>query len=312
MNETSKELVTVEDEGPKLGIFDDIPSDEYHFGKGISKSGLDIINRSPAHYITNKQHPRPPTDALDIGRAFHSLVLEPDVFSLEFICEPDDAPRRPTQPQLDAVKKSDKARASIEYWQHWDAENIGKTVIKSKPGANKFWKPGDWATIHNMRDAIMSHPMASILCNHDDGKAEQTIYWIDELTFKLCKCRPDFDNQAHNVIVDLKSTLDASYTEFAKSVGKWRYQVQDSFYTDGMRSAGRKIAAFVFIAVEKDPPYGVGVYVLDAEDKRIGRTMYQNDLDVYKTCHDADEWPCYSTDIRNLETPPWTKRGKIS
>ena len=301
-----------DDTGPKLGIFSDVPNEEYHFGKGISKSGLDLINRSPAHYITNKKHPRPPTDALDIGRAFHCLVLEPHVFDEEFVCEPSDAPRRPTSAQLDAKKKSDKALISINYWDAWEKENINKTVITNKPGKNAFWKPGDWATIHNMRDAILAHPTASILLNPDDGEAELTCYWIDPMTYKLCKCRPDFYNQAHNVIVDLKSTIDASYTEFAKSVGKYRYNVQDSFYTDGAKSAGMKVDAFVFVAVEKEPPYGVGIYILDKEDKRIGRTMYENDLDAYKQCHDNDEWPCYSTDIRNLETPPWAKRGNIS
>ncbi|MBT3042233.1 MAG: PD-(D/E)XK nuclease-like domain-containing protein [Candidatus Thiodiazotropha sp. (ex Codakia orbicularis)] len=309
MNSPAEKL---QDDGPRLGLFDDIPNAEYHGGPGISKSGLDLINQSPLHYITNKRHPKPSTPAMVIGSAFHALVLEPDLFEKEYTLPPQGAPKRPTATQLNAKNPSAAAMKSIAYWEQWDAENEGKIIIENKTGDDPFWQPGDWDRLHHMRDAILEHPYASILLDPDQGKAEQSVYWIDERTKKLCKCRPDFINDAHNVAIDLKSTNDASYTEFAKSSAKFRYHVQDPFYRDGLSKIGHPVRAFIFVAVEKQPPWGIGIYKLSPEERRIGRIEYQRNLDIYAECHQADEWPCYPTILRDLVLPPWGLRGRVS
>ncbi|MEW8025508.1 MAG: PD-(D/E)XK nuclease-like domain-containing protein [Candidatus Thiodiazotropha endolucinida] len=309
----------MQDDGPRLGLFDDISNAEYHGGPGISKSGLDLINQSPLHYITNKRHP-PMTElarnrragCLKFGSGLHALVLEPDVFEKEFVLLPTNAPLRPTDRQINAKKQSESTLISIAFWEKWDDENGHKTAISNKPGDDPFWKPGDWDQLHYMRDAILEHPYASILLDPDQGKAEQSVYWIDERTKKLCKCRPDFINDAHNVAVDLKSTNDASYTDFAKSSAKFRYHVQDPFYRDGLSKIGHPVRAFIFVAVEKQPPWGIGIYKLSPEERRIGRIEYQRNLDIYAECHQADEWPCYPTILRDLVLPHWGLRGRVS
>ena len=59
------------------GLHDDIPAARYHRGMGISKSGLDLIHRSPALFDLARQSPRPSTPAQALGTAVHLLVLEP-------------------------------------------------------------------------------------------------------------------------------------------------------------------------------------------------------------------------------------------
>lgn len=301
-----------EKSGPKLGIFTDISNMEYHGGPGISKSGLDLINLSPLHYITNKRHPKSSTEAMFFGTAFHTIVLEPDVFNAEYVKTPDAAPKRPTSAQLNAKKQSAAAIKSITYWEKFDTDNTGKIIITNKAGDDPFWKPGMWDQLHLMRDAILAHPVASILLDLDQGVAEQSVYWIDKETGKLCKCRPDFVNDVHNIAIDLKSALDASFTGFAKSCANFRYHVQSPFYLDGLYNAGRKIDSFVFVAVEKSPPWAVGIYVLDKEAIRIGRIQYQRDLEVYAQCHKEQVWPSYPEEIRDLVLPAWGLRGHIS
>ncbi len=298
---------------PKLGIHDDISNEDYHHGPGISKSGLDLIDRSPAHYQAHKQHPKPSTPAMAIGTALHCLVLEPDKFDKEFVKFPDDAPKRPTVAQFNAKKSSIETLKAIDFWENFAIKNEGKTVITGyKSGDDKFWKPGDWGTIHRMRDAVMSHSIASALLDYGMGKAEQTVYWVDQETKKLCKCRPDFLNETHNIAIDLKTTEDASYSEFARSVLKYRYHVQNAFYVDGLREAGRPVDAFVFIAVEKQPPYAVGVYVLDSEARRVGKIQYRENLYTFAQCMERNEWPAYPSELRDLELPKWGMQGKIS
>lgn len=298
--------------GPDVGIFDGIPNETYHRGPGISKSGLDDINVSPLHYITKRRHPKPPTADMWIGTAFHMLVLEPDIFERDYILLPADAPPRPTKRQLDAKNPSSAAMLSIAYWESWDAENSDKIPVSNKPGADPFWSPGEWDRLHYMRDAIASHPIASILLDPDQIKAEQSCIWVDPETRKLCKCRPDAINEAHNLAVDLKSTADASYTEFAKSCAKWRYHVQAAWYSDGLIEVNRPISAFIFVAVEKTPPWGVGIYVLNREARRAGRLEYRRNLETYAQCHRADEWPSYPPEIREIDLPRWGLSARIS
>lgn len=312
MNELQK------DDGPKLGIFDDISNEDYHRGPGISKSGLDLINHSPLHYKTVKAHPKKATPAMFIGTAFHSLVLEPDQFDKEFMLMPNDAPKKPTLAQLNAKKPSPASLGAMAWWEEFNENTKGKTVISNKPGADPFWSPGDWDRLHFMADAVKNDPIASIIINLDEGRAENSVYWIDSEHKKLCKCRPDFINDSHNVAVDLKSADDASYTGFGKSAASYRYHVQDSFYRDGLYAVGQGVQSFVFVVVEKSPPYAVACYILDKEAQRIGRTQYRNNLWTFAECYRRDEWPAYPGDsllepsIRNLEIAPWGLRGSIS
>jgi exodeoxyribonuclease VIII len=68
------------------GIYDGISNDAYHGGAGISKSGLDILHKSPAHlkaardYVGEKRE----TKAMFKGKALHALVLEPAAFVREY------------------------------------------------------------------------------------------------------------------------------------------------------------------------------------------------------------------------------------
>lgn len=71
------------------GIYPDIPNSDYHKGPGISKSGLDLIAKSPAHYYhaVNAANDNEPTAAQALGTAFHTLLLEPEVFKKEYVVE---------------------------------------------------------------------------------------------------------------------------------------------------------------------------------------------------------------------------------
>lgn len=64
------------------GIYDNISNEDYHRGEGISKSGLDLIAKSPAHYkaVIDGITVREPTEAQSLGTLFHEMLLEPDLF----------------------------------------------------------------------------------------------------------------------------------------------------------------------------------------------------------------------------------------
>lgn len=272
----------------KPGVYDGISNAEYHGGPGISKSGLDLLARSPMHlkWAMGTANGNPPTAAQKIGTAAHALILEPEVFTQEYA----------VAPQVDRRTKAGK-----EAWASFQAENEGRELLTQD----------EWDQLHAMRDAVMAHPVASKLLTGAPGKAEQSVYWQDQVTGELCRCRPDFWRQ-DGILVDLKSTDDAGLESFSKSLANWRYHVQHPFYLDGcchaIEQAGLDLVKpnhFLFLVVEKRAPYGVAVYQLDQESIDLGREQYRRDLDLYHQCRQTDEWPGYGNRIQQIGVPQW-------
>lgn len=177
----------------------------------------------------------------------------------------------------------------------WTEANQHRTVLSQET----------WDQLMAMREAVMNHPAARALLTAKPGVAERSVYWIDASTGELCRCRPDFWRE-DDIVVDVKTTDDASPEGFAKSIANWRYDVQDPFYRDGIKAAtGRSLKGFVFLAVEKKAPHAVGVYVLDAESVELGRLQYRADLDRYAECKAANQWPGYGDKIQTISLPKW-------
>lgn len=370
------------------GVYAGIPNAEYHGGLGISKSGLDIIARSPMHYQFSRQaaNDSEPTAAMRIGTAAHDLILEPEEFWNRYAIPLDPAdfpdaihsrdvlvemvealnadrlPKLATggskQDLIDRIHDVEPALYPVDVLNDMKAGDLKAVIgdlnasrqgLLSTRGSMKdlaqiladhgqpveLWSDlvamnaatndgkqiitaDEHAQLEGMRDAVMAHPAAHQLLTGCAGAAELSAYWKDPETGALCRCRPDFW-RTDGVLVDLKTTDDASPDGFAMSVQKFRYHVQASFYLDGCRQAiehgGEDLpikpgapTAFVFIAVEKKPPHAVAVYALDFDSLEIGREEYQRDLQTYAECTAADSWPAYGDQIQRLGLPEWRLR----
>ncbi len=83
-----------------------LPNSDYHGGGLVTKSKLDLVDRSPAHLKYQLDNPREETKALRIGKALHCAVLEPEVFMNEYFREfnPDAYPNAlKTKAEIQAV-----------------------------------------------------------------------------------------------------------------------------------------------------------------------------------------------------------------
>lgn len=266
---------------------------EYHGNTShISKSGMDLIAKSPAHYyaayIDPDRKQRTETEAMKTGTLFHTAILEPEKMS-------DYAVFNDFQIITEIGGGNPRATSRYKEWKSvFMAENAGKTFISADELEN----------VKRMAEAVQKHPAACELIT--DLVVEKSIFWTDPVTGAPCKCRPDGVKSAGDIMIDLKSTEDASPEGFAKSVWNYRYHVQAPFYMDGFEEAtGIAPDWFIFIAVEKSPPYSVCVYFTPAEILELGREEYRRNLADYMEAKRTGVWKGYSDIIEPLRLPGW-------
>ena len=260
---------------------------EYHRHAAVSASHLKEIERSPQHYYARFVDPNriepTPTPAMQLGTAVHAQILELNRFDEIVAVAPDGIDRR--------------TKAGKESWAAFESEAKGKVVINRD----------DAAIVSAMGRAVFSHPAAAMLLAFK-GKAETSWFWTDEKTGLECKCRPDWLLDDGSVIVDLKTTEDASPRGFQRSVAQYAYHQQAAWYLHGLEQAsGICPAQFVFVAVEKKPPYAVGVYAADAEMIKAGWEAAERNLERIAECRAANHWPGYGEDIQPISLPPWMR-----
>jgi len=254
---------------------------DYHADPAISASHLKAINTSPLHYWARYLDPNrvapEPSPAMKLGTLVHCLVLEPEELPHRYRRVPDGIDRR---------TKDGK--------QQWaELEATGLELIKA----------ADWDAANAMADSVHRHPAAAQLLQRAGGMAELSFWWDDSSTGLRCKCRPDwFTDQ----VVDLKTTADASPAGFARSVANFGYHVQAAHYL-----AGTGVERFSFVAVEKQPPYAVAVYQLDAAAMAIGDALRLDALNRIVQCRKADQWPGYGDDEQVISLPKWASPADL-
>ena len=257
---------------------------DYHAHPAVSKSHLDLIARSPLHYWARYVDPArvapEPTPQMRLGTALHTHVLELSRWDEEIA----------VAPPMDRRTKVGK-----ESWAAFESDAAGKTVITGD----------DAAQVMAMGRAVLRHPAAAMLLGLP-GKAETTHMWTDATYGVECKCRPDWLTDDGSIVVDLKTTKDASPRGFKQSIANFSYQKQAAWYLHGLEQAtGKRPDQFIFICVESTAPYAVAVYAADAEMIERGHDQAMRDLAKLAVCKAADHWPSYSEQIETISLPGW-------
>lgn len=254
------------------GVYD-ISNDEYQSSPGISRTGIMTLRKSALHYyhryLNQTTEAKEQTKALYFGSALHTYILENDKFDKEyFISE-----KNPYHGSSTAGKEF-KADMLIR--------SRGKILIERD----------DVDIIKSMSSSLFSDSQVAGLLT--GAKYERSIYWIDPDTGILCKCRPDIWHS--NMIGDLKTAVDASPYEFQHDIYRYGYHIQAAMIQDAIRIVlNHEMLDFIYIVVEKTPPYAVAVYILDQESINKGREEYKYRLAQYKDCLETNNWPGYQT-----------------
>lgn len=256
---------------------------EYNQADGIRRSALWKLMKSPAHFKWELDHPPEQTPALVFGSAVHCAVLTPEAFESQFWIA-----------DMDGRTKEGKAAKQA-------AMDAGKAILTSEQATAVF----------GIASAINEDAFARRLLT---GQHEVPYYWVDDMTGEACKCRTDSetDIEGQHYIIDLKTCQDASTEGFMRDALKYGYHVQAAMYAEGVRANTGKESAFVFVAVEKDPPYAINILQCDEAFMLHGMDEYRFLMGLFHECKTKDVWPAYcglDGGINTLDLPAWIKKG---
>ncbi len=254
----------------------ELTREEYIHYKAFSYSSLSQFKRSPEHYKYYKDFGSPDQKYFAFGRAFHTLVLEPDKFKDEI--EIFDSALRPDQ------SKGMTAKANKE-WKNLLielAKENKKTIISTD----------EHETIKNMAEKVLSNPVSAELLNYSRAKIEVAKTW--SLGKSKCKSLEDISSEEFGA--DLKTTNNADPDIFMYSILKFNYYIQAGMYMDGYFNghAGYNFdREFFFINVEKEAPYGVSVIRLTKEYLLKGIEEYRDLVIQAQSCIDLGLFESY-------------------
>ena len=269
---------------PETGAHFNVDFDVYRFWACHNNSSLSPFLRSPAHYQAELAKSRKETPALRIGRLIHQAVLEPMTL-MNVVVMPDFTP------QLQKSYTRPKASKEWKDLEHdWRESNPDAEVVTQE----------ERDVIEGATAAVLKNQRAA---DYLAGTSpEVSVCWDSNPSGLKCKARIDALHVSKRVLVDLKTTEDAS--DFERSIAKYRYHRQAAFYMDGAAAVGLEPLEFVFIAVEKTAPFGVRSAVMSGAAIEVGREEYQEILQGIARCEQTNTWPGYE-DPFEWSIPDW-------
>jgi hypothetical protein len=258
-----------------------ISAEIYHASDAVSNSRLKWIAhpKTPAHYKAkwiDKLIPDEESDALRIGSLTHRSILEPETMEGSFHVRPEG---------LTFSTKEGKA---------WRDSHQDRPILSAEESI----------AIRSMRESVWAHPVASRILKHSD--CERSAFAEDKGL--LLKSRFDALPRGVEFIADLKTCIAADLDSVQKTISQYGLFRQAAFYLKLAELLGMDRSDFVFIFVEKTPPYAVAVYQLDEIALNAGRMVVEADLQRLRLCMERNEWPGYSNEVEQAGLPEWQVR----
>lgn len=294
-----------------------MPIEEYHRAPGASKSRLDWVAKSPALVEWADKAPvdEDADKAVDIGSALHSLLLEPDQFTKEYVADfkaPDGAIvttydfQEALQARGVSFLKSASKKVLMETLLDHDPDAPVSDVLREawegSVNGREVLTLGDWRKLHLMRDSVMAHPTARKLLEAD-GHTERSHFWIDDLTGELCRCRIDREIPQFAAVLDIKTTADMQ--RFPRSAKRYRYPMQQVMYSEGYAATqGHPPAVFGFVVVSSTRDagrYPVDVMYCSPGDLENASLELRRDLATWAAARKSGQW----SGFHEMTLPPW-------
>lgn len=269
----------------KYGVYDNITNEQYHSEKDyISRSSMLDFDKSAYTYWAKHINPDRPiresTPAMEFGTMIHTAILEPKEFNKIYSLLPPK------------VLLKDVGRVAYEAFKAI-SENIEKN--------NQIPLDVDtYNRVISIKEKIQSSKEAMQLIN--EARIENSFFWQDEHSGLNLKCRPDILHE--NMIVDLKTTSNASPRHFQREMVDYGYHIQFAMIRDAVEIVeGRRINNCINIVVETKYPYNMAIYIIDEFALEEGQIKYKQLCLDLKNAIEENKWADYG--IQTISLPKW-------
>lgn len=286
----------------KPGLFAGIDMDSYQsdlcVGPSISSGGLRLIeSKSLKHYYAKSylnddedadEDEAKESEALVFGRAVHHLFgAEPQFFD-HFDIRPDEYPDGAVYPDTDGEKK--KWNANSNWCKGWLAERKAehKSVLTKTQMKRIRLMAKALAETDEAREGMFR------------GLVEHSLVWQDKITGVWLKARPDLLIPDSAIVLDFKTTLDASWLACSKAVTQHGYHIQLGLIDMGVRALEMEPTQDFYLTwLEKRSPFCAVTRPVDNIDIDYGRRQTRRAIDEFAWALERNEWPAY----RDSERP---------
>ena len=252
-----------------------IMTDNYRAALGLSGSRLGVLNQCPAKYKYAMDNPKEATPAMLFGTLCHTAVLEPKELSssYSFMREGVEYRRNTKEGKANYAALEAAGKPIITFDQYQSATEMSRVVHENPDARN-----------------ILSAA----------GEVEKPIYWEEQGV--QCKGRLDKYLTDLNIIVDYKTTNDASPNAFYWKVMDFGYLLQMAHYQAGIKATMGldSYPAILILAQESDAPYISQVYEIPQVEIDVAHEKRRELLDQYRTCLETGVWGGYGQGILTL------------
>lgn len=262
----------------KDGLYLNLSETDYHDSSAISRSQLMELKKSPAHFIYKVNNPDyNETADFRIGKAIHCLLLENEYFLDRFIKEPE------------VNKRTKAAKQELEDFYKKHKEKCIMT-------------PNEYNKAYDLYEAVKHNEQIKIMLA--GNRQESSIFWTDAETGIQFKARPD--SWADTYMVDIKTTKNAEHYAFSRTCLDYGYYCQAGMCFEAAKAAKRPIQTFVFVCIEKEPPYAQAIYMIENDTLDFCVEIFNKYKHILKKCYDHNNWQSYPTQFLNI--PEWQKK----
>jgi len=267
-----------------------ISNEEYHADPvivpSLSRSIMkDLIYRSPKHAWFSHPRlnldfkPKEQVEKFDLGQAAHSLLLEgSDRATLIY---GDDWRKK------EAKEARDQARAE------------GKIPLL----LDQYDKVTDMVKV--AEKAIFDCDELSLGSLKIQGDSELSFIWQEEDVW--LKVRPDWISHDRAVIIDYKTTsMSVNPGDLARYIITMGYDLQDAFYTRGVKAISGIEPKFIFLFQETSEPYLCSFVGLPPDFMELAKSKVDFGIALWRECMATGIWPGYPRQVCWLDLPAWS------
>ena len=281
-----------------------MPIDDYHKHPALSESGLKTLLDCPARYFykyISGEYEYKEKPSFKIGKACHKYILEgEDAFKAEYWHNPYSEYTKPEILRILKDKYNYDAPKTMLVTDLMDIllKNEGiepRPIHLNKTELNQVI--GTARAIKRDKKAYNAF--------HQKGESEISLFWIDEETGILLKCRPDFLPKDHKLVPDYKTCQTVNPNVFYGDFIKYGYHIEAAMYMQGIQAVfGDEVETFFFVAQEKEPPYITQVFVPDTGIITYGEKAVRLGINKYIECQEKGFWGAYSEDVIEMTIVP--------